>query len=243
MTEPAHLPLTEIARRVDVLPGVRPRRIVPLLLPMWAVEVTATVRESQSYDVLDRYLSRAVAEGGLTRTAELAEFLGVEPPLVARAVRHLAGIGHLVRDGDKLSLTALGRRSVADGRRYQLSTGRRMVLRFDGFRGEPVPYPTVIHSVWLPEPSLTLDGTVFRAVGGRPLPEDAVDRLLARRDAGDFTGPVEPVTATTTRTYPIHLPVYHVECDGDDVVFGKALDGPDPYLAGFIPFLGGNHET
>ncbi|WP_433825508.1 hypothetical protein ACQP2E_25750 [Actinoplanes sp. CA-015351] len=244
MSEPAHLPLREIERRVDALPGVEPQRIVPLLLPMWAVEVTATVRDSQPYDVLDRYLSRAVAEAGLDRADELAGFLGVEPPLVARAVRHLAGIGHLVRDGDKLNLTELGRRSVADGRRYHLATGRRLSFRFDGFRGEPVPYATVVHSVWLAEPELTLaDGTVFSVVAGVSLPPDAVSLLLARPDAGDFTGAALPVAAEISRVQLRYLPIYLVICAGDHLVFGKALDGPDPYLAGFIPFLGGNLET
>jgi hypothetical protein len=247
MSEPAHLPFREIERRAGALPGVRPRRIVPLLLPVWAAEVTATVRESQSYDVLDRYLSRAVAEGGLGRTDELAEFLGVEPPLVARAVQHLAGIGHLVRDGDKLTLTELGRRSVADGRRYQLASGRRMLLRFDGFRGEPVPYPTVIQSVWLSRPSCALaDGTVFiDTAATSALRDEAVAELIARRDVGDFAGPVVPVAASITSVIAQYLPIYLVECEDpdDDHVFGKAMDGPDPYLSGFIPFLRGNPGT
>ncbi|MEU4690216.1 MarR family winged helix-turn-helix transcriptional regulator [Actinoplanes sp. NPDC023714] len=246
MTEPAHLPLREIERRVGALPGVRPRRIVPLLLPVWAVEVTATVRESQSYDVLDRYLSRAVAEGRLDRTEELAEFLGVEQPMVARVVRHLAGIGHLVRDGDKLSLTDLGRRSVADGRRYQLAAGRRMLLRFDGFTGGPVPYATAIHTVWLTQPALRLtDGTTFHEITEiSEISDDAVERLLERPDADDFTGPVVPVSATINSVKKQYLPIYLVECDSeDDLVFGRAMDGPDPYLSGFIPFLSGNRET
>jgi hypothetical protein len=245
VSEHAHLPLAEIARRVDALPGVRPLRIVPLLMPMWGVEVTATVRETQQYDVLDRYLSRSVAEAGLTRTDELADFLGVEPALVARAVRHLAGIGHLVRDGEKMTLTPLGRQSVADGRRYQLATGRRMLLRFDGFTGSPVPYTSVTGSVWLNEPSLTLgDGTRFQpAASDIPLPADAVDSLLARADIADFTGPVVPVAAEQTGVRPLWLPVYLVIGEEDSLVFGRTVDGPDPYLGGFIRFLRGNLES
>ncbi|WP_229072917.1 hypothetical protein [Actinoplanes sp. DH11] len=251
MSAQPHLPLREIERRVGALPGVRPSRIVPLLLPVLAVEVTATVREAQTYDVLDRYLTRAVAEAGLDRTGDLAGFLGVDVPLVARAARHLAGIGHLVRDGDKISLTELGRRSVADGRRYRLAPGRRMVLRFDGLRFDPVPYATVAGSVWLATPSLTLpDGTTFSVVPGSAagpgaLPDGAVTALLSRPDLADFTGPVTPVTAVPVKggTAVQYLPVYLVECAEDDLVFGRAMDGPDPYLAGFITFLSGNRET
>jgi hypothetical protein len=235
------LPLREVARRVDALPGVRPRRIVPLLLPMWAAEVTATVRENHPYDVLDRYLSRAIAEGGLSDTAGLAGFLGVEPALVSRAVRFLAGIGHLRRDGDTVTLTELGRQSVAEGRRYQLAHGRRLLLRFDGFAGAPVPYACVTGSIWLSEPELTLpDGTRFRPVpGAAALPESAVAELLSRPDVADFTGPVVPVAVEQTGIRPDWLPVYLVECEDESLVFGAAMDGPDPYLAGFIPFVEG----
>jgi hypothetical protein len=231
--------MREVARRVDALPGVRPRRILPLLLPMWAAEVTATVRESQPYDVLDRYLSRAIAEAGLRDVTELAGFLGVEPALVSRAARFLAGIGHLRRDGDAVTLTDLGRRSVADGRRYQLARGRRLVLRFDGFSGAPVPYGCAVRSTWLTVPELTqADGTRFQPVpGAAELPGEAVGELLSRPDVAEFTGPAVPVSVERTATRPVWLPVYLVECEDESLVFGCVTDGPDPYLAGFIPFL------
>ncbi|MEU4426233.1 hypothetical protein AB0F81_36900 [Actinoplanes sp. NPDC024001] len=236
------LPLREVARRVNALPGVRPKKIIPLLLPMWAAEVTATVRESQPYDVLDRYLCRAIAEAGLVDTAGLAEFLGVEPSLVSRAERFLAGIGHLRRDGDTLALTDLGRQSIADGRRYQLARGRRLVLRFDGFTGAPVPYAGANRFTWLTVPELTQpDGTRFEPVpGAGALPGSAVEGLLSRPDVAEFTGPAVPVTADQVEVRPLWLPAYLVECEDEPLVFGAAVDGPDPYLAGFTPFLTGH---
>ncbi|MEV6300210.1 hypothetical protein AB0M02_12470 [Actinoplanes sp. NPDC051861] len=233
MSDGAHLPLREVTRRVEALPDVRPLRILPLLLPMWAAEVVATVRESQPYDVLDRYLARAI-DSGLLDIEELATFFGVEPAIVSRALRFLAGIGHLARDDrGRLTLTGLGRRSLADGRRYQLFQGRRLLLRFDGFTAAPVPYSCSAGSVWLRAPELTLsDGTAFQLVdGGTALPGDAVAALLARDDLADFTGPVEPVEAEQHGTRPLWLPVYLVECEDEPLVFGRALDGPDPYLA------------
>ncbi|MFC7528201.1 hypothetical protein [Actinoplanes sp. GCM10030250] len=232
MSEWAHLPLREVTRRVEALPEVRPVRILPLLLPMWAAEVVATVRESQPYDVFDRYLARAIDEGGMVDPAELAGFFGVEPAIVSRALRFLAGIGHLGRDDGKLSLTELGRQSLADGRRYQLAKGRRMLLRFDGFAGEPVPYSCVAASSWLRVPELTLpDGTLFRPVpGSASLPAGTVEKLLGRDDLADFTGPVVPVAAEQTGTRPLWLPVYLVECEDEPLAFGKSVDGPDPYL-------------
>ncbi|SDS10314.1 hypothetical protein [Actinoplanes derwentensis] len=232
MTGAAHLPVREVIRRVGALPGVRPVRFVPLLLPMWAVEVAATVREPHAYDVFDRYLTRALAEAGLSGIEELAGFFGVEPVLVERTARFLEGIGHLHRPDGRLELTGLGQRSVADGRRYLLSPGRPMTLRFDGSRAEPVPFVHATHAVWLERPVLTLpDGTVFAPVGEpSALPGDAVARLLARADLADFTGPSVPVRVESPRTRQVWLPVYLVECEDDPLVFGWAADGPDPYL-------------
>jgi hypothetical protein len=271
VTEAAHLPMREVIRRVGALPGVRPVRFVPLLLPMWAVDVVATVREAQSYDVFDRYLTRALAEAGLSGVGELAAFFGVEPVLVERTARFLESLGHLRRSPAGLILTDLGRRSIADGRRYRLSAGRRLTLRFDGGAGEPVPYAHATHAVWLPGPALTLpDGTVFtpldppgRTPGGPPVagpggplagsgssrplagsgssrppadtgsggpPPDAVDRLLARDDVADFTGPAVPVEVEVAGVRPVWLPVYLVACEDEPLVFGWAVDGPDPYL-------------
>jgi hypothetical protein len=235
VTEAAHLPMREVVRRVGALPGVRPLRFVPLLLPMWAVDVVATVREAHSYDVFDRYLTRALAEAGLSGVAELAAYFGVEPALVERTARFLESLGHLRRSPSGLTLTDLGRRSIADGRRYRLSPGRRLTLRFDGGAGEPVPYAHATHAVWLPEPALTLpDGTVFRPLtapgGWGVLLPDAVDRLLARDDVADFTGPAVPVEVAASEPRPVWLPVYLVACEDEPLVFGWAVDGPDPYL-------------
>ncbi|GAA4957820.1 MarR family winged helix-turn-helix transcriptional regulator [Actinoplanes utahensis] len=232
MTEAAHLPMREVIRRAGALSDVRPVRFVPLLLPMWAVEVVATVREASSYDVFDRYLTRALAEAGLSGIGELAAFFGVEPALVERAARFLETIGHVRRESGALVLTDLGRRSNADGRRYVLSPGRRLTLRFDGGVARPVPYPHTTHSGWLPAPALTLpDGTVFTAVGEpSPLPAGAVEQLLSRADVEEFTGPAVPVEVAEPAPRPVWLPVYLVECEGDPVVFGWAVDGPDPYL-------------
>jgi hypothetical protein len=232
LSEAAHLPLREVIRRVGALPGVRPLRFVPLLLPMWAVDVVATVRQAHSYDVFDHYLSRALAEAGLSGIGELARFFGVEPVLVERTARFLERIGHVRRSPDGLTLTDLGRRSLADSRRYRLSPGRRLTLRFDGGAARPVPWAHATHAVWLAEPALTLpDGTVFAPVpAGAQLPADAVEQLLARDDVAEFTGPSVPVEVEAAGSRAVWLPVYLVECADEPLVFGWAVDGPDPYL-------------
>ncbi|MEV6342562.1 hypothetical protein [Actinoplanes sp. NPDC051851] len=233
MTVVPHVPRREIVARVRALPDVTPERITPLLVPMWEVDVVATVREAYPYDVLDRYLARAIADGELTGPEELAGFYGMETGLVRRVLAGMAVIGHLDEDG---RLTALGRRSVADGRRYLLRSGRRMTFRFDGFEGGPVPRVHGTGSVWLRHPELTLrDGTRFAAVPGVPLASGALDLLLARPDLSDFSGQVVPVSAEISRTRPVWLPVYLVTCrEAPPLAFVKAVDGPDPYLADLL---------
>lgn len=218
-----------IATRVAALPDVRVRRIRPLLLPVWQVEVVATVRDAQPYDVLDRYLSRALAETRRRGPAELAAFFGLPVALARRVLAGLAAIGHVGPDG---TLTALGRRSVADGRRYRDLPGRRMTLWFDGLGGAPVPWGHGTGSIWLAAPELTLgDGTRFAPLpGAGALSSAAVGELLGRADVADFAGPLLPVTAEVDAMRGVWLPVYLVECDEQRLAFGRAVDGPDPYL-------------
>lgn len=220
----------EVAARVAALPDVRPLRIRPLLLPMWQVEVVATVRDAQPYDVLDRYLARALAGTRLRDPAELAGYFGIPPGLARRVLTGLAAIGHVGPDG---SLTDLGRRSVEDGRRYRDLPGRHLTWWFDGFVGAPTPRTHGTGSIWLTVPELTLgDGTRFEAVpGSGALPVAAVAELLERPDVADFAGPLPPVTAEVATIRPVWLPVYLVECEDDPVIFVRAVDGPDPYLS------------
>ncbi|WP_436529761.1 hypothetical protein [Actinoplanes sp. HUAS TT8] len=219
-----------IVARVAALPDVRPRRIRPLLLPMWQVEVVATVRDGQPYDVLDRFLARALAGTPLRGPERLAAYFGLPVALVRRILAGLAAIGHVGPDG---ALTELGRRSVEDGRRYRDRPGRRMTLWFDGLVLAPVPRTHGTGSIWLAGPELTLgDGTRFAAVPGPGvLPVTAVGDLLERADVADFAGPARPVRAEIAALRAVWLPVYLVECDEEPVLFARAVDGPDPYLS------------
>lgn len=230
MSPAPHVPRREIAARVAALPDVRPRRICPLLVPMWQVEVLATVRDAQPYDVLDRFVARALAGTALRGPDELGAYFGIPAGLARRVLAGLAAIGHVGPDG---ALTALGRRSAEDGRRYRDRPGRRMTVWFDGLGGAPVPRTHGAGSIWLTAPELTLgDGTRFEALPGTgALPMTAVAELLERPDVADFAGPFVPVAAEIAELRPVWLPVYLVECDEEPVLFARAVDGPDPYLS------------
>jgi hypothetical protein len=221
------------------MPDIQPLRIFPLLLPMWAVQVKAIIRETQPYELFDQYLSRAIATGGLRDVSHLAAFFAVEPALVERALRFLGTIGHLRRDGSVLGLTDIGLRSVADGHRYVLKEDHQ-ILYFDGFTGSPLPKAHYAGAVWLDEPALTLDGrTRFQAVTGSGLFQiDAVAELTRRVDREEFNLPGALISVQPLELSNSWLPVYVVECVSDLLVFVKAIDTADPYLATLVaPYL------
>ncbi|MCE6996120.1 hypothetical protein LZG04_15100 [Saccharothrix sp. S26] len=116
-----------------------PLRIHSLLLPVWKVTVQATVVVAEDYDLIDRYLSRGIAEAGLSTTPELAAFFSLEPALVDRALRALEAVGHLGTTDGHWRLTEVGLRSVRDGRRYEVTNEDRRELYFDGFASRPLP--------------------------------------------------------------------------------------------------------
>jgi hypothetical protein len=221
------------------MPDIQPLRIFPLLLPMWAVQVKAVIREAQPYELFDQYLSRAIATAGLRDTSSLAAFFAVEPALVERALRFLDTIGHLRRDGSILGLTDIGLRSVADGHRYVLKEDHQ-VLYFDGFTGSPLPKSHYAGAVWLEEPALTLDGrTRFQAVAGSGLFQiDAVAELSRRADRENFNLPGALTSVQPLELGNAWLPAYVVECVSGLLTFVKAIDTADPYLAKLVaPYL------
>jgi hypothetical protein len=232
---PAHVPIRRILERVVALPDIRPLRVFPLLLPMWAVQVRAVIQEAQPYELFDQYLSRAIATTGLRDVPSLAAFFAVEPALVERALRFLDTIGHLRRDGDVLGLSDIGLRSVADGHRYVLKEDHQ-VLYFDGFTGSPLPKAHYVGAVWLDEPVLTLDGrTRFQAVAGSGLFQiDAVAELSRRADRENFNLPGALTSVQPLELSNAWLPAYVVECVSGLLVFVKAIDGADPYLARLV---------
>ncbi|GAA4619438.1 hypothetical protein GCM10023195_87880 [Actinoallomurus liliacearum] len=118
--------------------GRTPTRIMRLLLPVYRVEVEATVTEGRPYALIDRFLEHGIAEGRLRSVAELADFFFLDPNLVDRAIRFLTAIGHVREAGGMLSLTELGYQSVRDDKRYERVERDRRVLYFGGFGSRPL---------------------------------------------------------------------------------------------------------
>ncbi|GLZ01951.1 hypothetical protein [Actinoplanes sp. NBRC 103695] len=231
MTAPAHVPVRRVLERVSAVPGAQPLRIFPLLLPLWRVEVRTTFWDAQPYEVFDQYLARAIGQAGLRDSSRLAVFFGVEPALVHRALHFLQTIGHVRHEGSALVLTDLGQRSVRDGCRYVRKEDRQ-VLYFDGFRGAPLPATHYAKSVWLDDPELTIWNVRFQVVTGSPnFRMEGLAELSRRPDGERFNLPGSLTELTPLEVGTAWLPAYVVECVSGLLVYIKALDAADPYLA------------
>jgi hypothetical protein len=134
------IPYPEDRALEDVAYGQQavPTRIFAFLLPVWRVQIRATVTEGEPYELIDRYLERGIAEGRLSTPGQLAEFFALDPVLVDRALRFLRAIGHVTMSGEHLALTDLGYRSVRDQVRYVVTHQDRRTLYFDAFASRPL---------------------------------------------------------------------------------------------------------
>jgi hypothetical protein len=234
VTAPAHVPIQRILERVNAMPGVQPRRIFPVLLPMWGVEIQAQFWDAQPYEVFDQYLSRAIGSAGLNEPDRLAAFFGVQPALIERALRFLEAVGHVRRESAAVALTDLGRRSVAAGCRYVVKEDRQL-LYFDGFTSAPMLKEHYAGGEWLDEPLLRLSGTQFQPITALArLSLSAIDELAARADRDRFNVPGSLTAIEAREIRQAWLPAYILECTAGLMVFVKAIEGPDAYLADLL---------
>ena len=215
------IPYPEDRALEDVAYGQQavPTRIFAFLLPVWRVQIRATVTEGEPYDLIDRYLERGIAEGGLGTAGELAEFFALDPVLVDRALRFLGAIGHVTMSGENLALTDIGHRSVRDKVRYVVTHQDRRILYFDAFGSRPLPRPYYeTRAVTLLDP-----GEAAAVAGGRDWPRftplysrygfrtEALAELARNPDRDHFNLPAridDPGCLGTPET--VFLPVYVV---------------------------------
>ncbi|MFB4278952.1 hypothetical protein ACBJ59_26925 [Nonomuraea sp. MTCD27] len=192
------------------LRGIRPVRIHALALPLHAAELSATIEERGPFDLLDRYVGLAIAEGGFTRLQDIAAFLGVSEHMVDRVLRFLGGIGHLQGSADALSLTERGLRSVRDDRRYT-EKQERLRLYFDGVRGGPLRTAHYAHGVRILDQDAAYAQRAFHllpeACAFRP---GAVAELARRPDRGEYDLPDELLNLEVLEVSRAFLPYYAV---------------------------------
>lgn len=205
-------PLYDPARALEdaaALPGVRPVRLHRIGLPLFAVEIDALIEDRQPYDLLDRFIGRAIAEAELRTVPEIAAFLGLDEAMVDRVLRFLGGVGHVAsRPDGTVALTGLGLRSVRDDTRLVPKRDRQK-LYFDGVLGEPLPAAyygrrVVVWDVAQADEQkwhrLMTHACAFR--------NDALARLAARSDRRDFNIPDELREVSFCSSNNAYLPCY-----------------------------------
>jgi len=222
--------------------GIVPTRLYALLLPVWQVEIRADVTEGEDFFLIDRFLERGLRHGALHSVRELAAFLALDEALVAQAVRFLSAIGHVREEaGGRLSLTALGQRSVDDDVRYVVTRQDRRRLYFDALSCTPLTRAHYDEDVV----TLLSGADLARVTRGDHYPRftpiqvtsgfdrSALDRLKDRKDRARFNLPVALDSVESLGETVVFLPVYLVRGRKGLRVYGQADAGTahDPELS------------
>ncbi|WP_406294387.1 hypothetical protein OG948_05950 [Embleya sp. NBC_00888] len=239
-------PETRAVEHAAFVEGIAPTGVFPVLLPVWSVEIRATVTEGKPYDLIDHYLERAIDEGHLDTVDSLARFLGLDAVLVDRALRSLVAIDHVVRTGNAVELTELGRRSVRAGTRYVVTHEDRRRLYFDAFgsrpltrryyAGDPV---TLVSGGQLDAAQAGRNGQRFTLlVSTHGFARDALARLSASPERDRYNLPARIDQPQSLGEEMVFLPVYIVRgWEGGPggrlrhLAYGQAGDEADPDLS------------
>jgi hypothetical protein len=174
--------------------GRTPTLFLPFLLPVWSVEVEATITEAEPYGLIDRHLERGIAAGRLDTAADLARFFSLDDALVARALRVLAGIGHVTETPDgRVALTRIGFESVRDKVRYVEKRRDRRRLYFDAFGSRPLTRryydSSVVTLLSGPELIAVTDRYFRMPLSLRGFRDEALTELAGQRDRERFNLP------------------------------------------------------
>jgi hypothetical protein len=209
-------PALRAVEHATSLAGVRPLRLFPVLWPLWRAETAASFYDERAYEVIDRFLVLAVKDARLRTIEELAAFYGVPVPLIQRCARFLAAIGHVKMDGETITLTGLGRRSAADGTRYEPRESRQDIL-VEQFTAQPLPRPyyqqsvPIFDSTDVPADKLS-DRSRFQPLyASAQFRDDMVLRLREREDQAEYNLPRMLRDLRVVGNRPAFLPGYVIE--------------------------------
>lgn len=226
-----HYPEQRVLEDAAFARDVVPTRIFALLLPVWSVTIQADITEEEDYALIDRFLARGIAEGGMTTAEELAGFYALDPELVDRALRALAAIGHVLSCAGRWALTDLGTMSLRAGKRYVVTREDRRKLYFTAYRSQPLtrPYYDARKVTLVPAAEVAAvrsgGGPRFHALFAPPgLDGGALDALTTNphRDRFNLPARVDRLRRIGSDE-PVYLPLY--------VVRGRTAEGGRRHLA------------
>ncbi|OLR95129.1 hypothetical protein [Actinokineospora bangkokensis] len=209
--------------------GRQPARVLSVLLPVWSVRVEATTTDSAPYELIDRFVARALAEARLGTAHGLAALLGLDEPLVDRTLRHLRALDHVTTTDDTHALTELGRRSLRDGEVHRRKT-EEFTLHFDAFLARPLP--TTHHPLLVPDAEATALPRLFSP--STPEPD------LAVADRARHGLPLALEVHKRLDERQSYLPLHLVRAGGDVLAYSRLGPTPDAdmtTLAASIPVV------
>lgn len=222
--------------------GLVPTRIFTILLPVWRVEIQATVTESKDYQVIDRFVERAIVEGGLDTVPAIAEFLALDETIVDRALRFLTAINHVSVTDGRFALTPLGVRSVRDQKSHRRTQHDRRKLYFDAFGSRPLPRPyydsravTFIERHDAHPALAAVDGRGFMLGNLAAFRREALAELARIPDRDAFNLPDRVENPESLGEECVYLPLYVVRAVRSGyppryLAYGQAADESDPHL-------------
>lgn len=222
--------------------GLIPTKIFTVLLPIWRVEIQATVTEAEDYAVIDRFLERAIHEGGLSTVRELAGFLALDEVIVDRALRFLIAIEHVQATGGRFALTPLGVKSVRDNKSYRRIQHDRRRLYFDAFGSRPLPRRyydsravTFIERHEVGRAVDAVDGQGFMLANAPAFRREALAELARIPDRDDFNLPERIDDPQCLGEEYVYLPLYLVRavqpgCQPRYLAYSQVRDEADPHL-------------
>jgi hypothetical protein len=221
-------PARRAVEHATSIPGTNPLRLFPVLWPLWQAETTANVYDEQAYEMIDRFLVRAVMDAGLHRVDELATFFGIPEALVQRCLTFLATIGHIGDNAGTVTLTELGRCSAREGIRYVPKESRQEIL-VEQFTGQPLPRAyyqgsvPVFFTTEIPEDRLA-DRSRFQPLFAPTMfrPE-MVETLAQRPDRAELNLPRQLHDLRFTGKRDAYLPAYIIETAGTGLLVYTAL--------------------
>jgi hypothetical protein len=235
-------PEQRVLEDVAQVRGFVPTRIFAIMLPVWQVEVSATTTSGRPYELIDRYLERAIAEAQVSTVADLSRFLSLDRPLVDRAIRVLATIGHVTFRGHTVELTDLGRSSLRDGVCYLLTVQDRRKMYFDAYRSQPLSRryydPGVVTLLALEEVSSAVGngGPSFHMLQSTyGFRKEALAELAANSRRDHFNLPARIQHPESLGEELVYLPMYVVRAmDAGGrlmhLAYTQAADSGDPDL-------------
>jgi hypothetical protein len=221
-------PARRAVEQATSIPGTRPSRLFPVLWPLWQAETTASIYDEQAYEIIDRFLIRAVIDTGLHRVDDLATFFGIPEALVQRCLQFLSTIGHVREDAGTVTLTELGRYSAREGIRYEPKESRQEIL-IEQFTGQPLPRSyyqgsvPVFFSTEIPDDRLADRSRFVPLFARTTFRPEMVETLTERPDRIELNLPRQLRGLRFTGKRDAYLPAYIIETVGTGLLVYTAL--------------------